>query len=77
MLNQGHKRSLYDYCVYFRHVSNRISIFLLLYVDDMLITSQSNKEIQELKLKLKSTFEMKEIGEARKILGIAISRDIQ
>ena len=34
-------------------------------------------EIRNLKLSLKSVFEMKELGEARKILGIEIKRDRQ
>ena len=50
---------------------------LLLYVDDMLIASQSREEIQQLKLDLKSSFEMKDLGEARKILRIKIKRDKQ
>lgn len=45
MINQGYKRSSYGSCVYFKHISSSISIFLLLYVDDMLIVSQSEKEI--------------------------------
>jgi len=46
-------------------------------VDDMLIASQSEQEIQQLKLRLKSEFEMKELGEANKFLGIEISRSKQ
>ena len=77
MLKQGYLRSSYDCCVYFKHVSPSISIYLLLYVDDMLIASQSEQEIQQLKLRLKSEFEMKELGEANKFLGIEISRSKQ
>ena len=43
----------------------------------MLIASQFDKEIQQLKLKLKSEFEMKELGEGRKILGIETTRNKQ
>ena len=43
----------------------------------MLIASQSTKEIMNLKLSLKSVFETKELGEARKILGIEIKRNRQ
>ena len=70
-------KSNFDSFVYFRHVSCKTSIYLLLYVDIMLIASQSHVEIQSLKLKLNSVFEMKELGEARKILGIEISRNRQ
>ena len=61
MINQGLKRSDFDCCVYAKHISAKISIYLLLYVDDMLIASQLDEEIQNLKLKLKSAFEMKEL----------------
>ena len=43
----------------------------------MIIASQLDKEIQELKLKLRSTFEKKELGEAKKILDIEIKKDKQ
>lgn len=43
----------------------------------MLLASQSVEEIQKLKLRLKSIFEMKELGEAKKILGIEICRNKQ
>ena len=74
MLKQGYLRSSYDCCVYFKHILLNISIYLLLYVDDMLIFDE---EIQQLKKKLKAEFEMKELGEAKKILGIEITRSKQ
>ena len=43
---------------------------LLLYVDDMLIASKDQNEINKLKMLLKSEFEIKDLGEARKILGM-------
>ena len=41
----------------------------------MLIAAKSIKEITTLKKQLSSEFEMKDIGPAKKILGIKISRD--
>ncbi|KAG8502301.1 hypothetical protein CXB51_002217 [Gossypium anomalum] len=52
-------------------------IYLLLYVDDMLIASKSQKEIDKLKAQLNQEFKMKDLGEAKKILGMEISRDRQ
>lgn len=75
MIEHGFARNSYDCCVYFKHISNNISIYLQLYVDDMLISSQSRKEIQQLKLDSKSTFEIKDLREVRKILGIEITRN--
>ena len=43
-------------------------IYLLLYVDDILIASKSKVEIGKLKLQLNEEFEMKNLGEAKKIL---------
>ena len=76
-LSQGFKRSSYNICEYFKHMPGNISIYLLLYVDDMLIASQSAIEIENLKLRLRSVFEMKELREVKKILGIEIRRNRQ
>ena len=74
MLAHGFKRSQYDSCVYIKFV-NGSPIYLLLYVDDMLIAAKSMKEITTLKAQLSSEFEMKDLGPAKKILGMEIKRD--
>ncbi|CAL8992131.1 unnamed protein product, partial [Prunus brigantina] len=73
----GHKytRSHYDHCVYFRKLQDGTFIYLLLYVDDMLVACKSKVEIERLKTQLSNEFEMKDLGEARKILGMKIERD--
>nr|GEY09800.1 retrovirus-related Pol polyprotein from transposon TNT 1-94 [Tanacetum cinerariifolium] len=43
--------------------------------DDMLIASQSLDETEKLKTQLKSEFEIKDLGEAKMILGMEIDRD--
>jgi hypothetical protein len=60
--------------VYIKFV-NGSPIYLLLYVDDMLIAAKSMKEITTLKAQLSSEFEMKDLGPAKKILGMEIKRD--
>ena len=50
-------------------------IFLALYVDDMLVAAKSRQEIMKLKCLLSSEFDMKDLGAAKKILGIEIHRD--
>ena len=50
-------------------------VYLMLYIDDMLIASKSKSEIQVVKVKLQKEFKMKELGNARRILGIEIERD--
>ncbi|GJZ57227.1 retrovirus-related pol polyprotein from transposon TNT 1-94 [Tanacetum coccineum] len=75
MLSNGFKRSSYDSCVYYKSYAQGEYIYLLLHVDDMLIACKSNAEIGSTKSLLKKKFNMKELGEAKKILGMEIVRD--
>ncbi|GKA61462.1 retrovirus-related pol polyprotein from transposon TNT 1-94 [Tanacetum coccineum] len=50
-------------------------IYLLLYVDDMLVAAKDMEEIKKLKILLNTEFDMKDLGATRKILGIKIIRD--
>ncbi|KAH9679596.1 hypothetical protein KPL71_026196 [Citrus sinensis] len=71
------KRSLsqYDSRLYFKTLSSGDGIYLLLYVDDMLITCKRREEIERLKMELNSAFEMKDLGTATRILGMQIVKD--
>ena len=71
----GYCRSEFDSCVYHKRLPGGMMVYLLLYVDDMLIASSNMLEIQKLKALLNGEFEMKDLGEARKILGMEIVRD--
>lgn len=75
MKDQKYKRSKYDHCVYLRKLQDSSYIYLLLYVDDMLIAAKSQMEIDRLKAQLSKEFEMKDLGEAKKIIGMEIIRD--
>ena len=48
---------------------------MLLYVDDILIAAKDKSEIVKLKAQLSKEFEMKDLGAAKKILGVEIIRD--
>ena len=48
---------------------------MLLYVDDMLIVGHDSKKISALKKALSKSFAMKDLGSAKKILGMKITRD--
>ncbi|KAL2239854.1 UNVERIFIED_CONTAM: Retrovirus-related Pol polyprotein from transposon TNT 1-94 [Sesamum indicum] len=74
MLSLKFKRSDYDHCLYFKF-SDEVPIFLVLYVDDMLITSPCIKLIESLQKDLSKNFEMKNLGDAKKILGMDIHRN--
>ncbi|CAL0304779.1 unnamed protein product [Lupinus luteus] len=77
MIGQGYCRSQFDDCIYFQKFPNESFIYLLLYVDDMLIASRDKSLIRKLKIQLNNEFEMKELGATKKILGMEIHRDRQ
>ncbi|KAE8694724.1 hypothetical protein F3Y22_tig00110777pilonHSYRG00394 [Hibiscus syriacus] len=69
----GYKRCEYDCCIYVKSLDDGSFIFLLLYVDDMLIVSKN--DVIDLKTLLSQEFDMKYISAAKKILGMEIYRD--
>ncbi|GJQ92313.1 retrovirus-related pol polyprotein from transposon TNT 1-94 [Tanacetum coccineum] len=75
MTSNGFSRSNYDSCVYFKEFAPGMYIYLLLYVNDMLIAYKRNSEIEYTKGLLQKEFDMKELSPARKILGMDIVRD--
>ncbi|KAL6316750.1 hypothetical protein AAG906_020434 [Vitis piasezkii] len=75
MVSHEFMRNQYDSCVYFKTLLDGSFIYLLLYVDDMLIAAKNRAEINKLKQLLSSEFEMKDLGAAKKILGMEIWRD--
>ena len=75
MIQIGYKRCEYDCCVYVKSLGDGSSIFLLLYVDDMLIAAKSMSEVNKLKNLLSREFNMKDLGAAKKNLGIEIPRE--
>jgi hypothetical protein len=56
MMRIGYRRCEYDCCVYVRSLDDVSSIFLLLYVDDMLIATKSIVEVKKLKVLLSREF---------------------
>lgn len=75
ILSQGFVKGTFYSCVYRKNISNNIYILVLLYVDDILIASIDSLEIRKLKVALSKEFEMKDLGKARKILGMELLRD--
>ena len=70
----GFKRYEVDHCYYVKFFGNSY-IILLLYVDDMLIAGSSIEKINNLKKQLSKQFAIKDLGVAKKILGMRIIRD--
>ena len=61
-------------CFYIKR-SGSSWLYLLLYVDDILIAGYQLETVNEIKQWLKSRFEMKDMGEAEYVIGIEITRD--
>jgi hypothetical protein len=64
----GFVRSNVDHCVYYKQVGNDF-IYVVLYVDDMLLVGNNMDVIKEVKMQLSSKFDMKDLGAASFILG--------
>ncbi|PHU26198.1 Retrovirus-related Pol polyprotein from transposon TNT 1-94 [Capsicum chinense] len=75
MTSHMFQSSSYDSCVYFKEVSNGSFVYLLLYINDILIAVKDVREIIKVKAQLSKEFEMKDLGAAKKILGMEIMWD--
>lgn len=74
LINCGLTRSVTDQCIYFLEGKENILI-VTIYVDDILIFSDSDELDLDIRNKLSGTFKMKDLGEASSILGIRITRN--
>ena len=74
MREQEFQKCEYDYCFYYK-VDNNESIFILLFVDDILICCKDKEKISKEKVKLSSRFKMKNIGIVNSYVGMEINYD--
>jgi histone deacetylase 1/2 len=61
----------------FIYSKSGIIIFVLVYVDDIIVTSSSNKAITSLLQDLSSTFALKDLGDLHYFLGIEVNGSIR
>ncbi|KAL1540901.1 hypothetical protein AAHA92_25185 [Salvia divinorum] len=71
----GFIKSAYDNCVYIKSDEEKEVAYLVLYVDDMLVAAADMNEINSVKHELQREFEMKDLGEAKRILEMDIIRN--
>lgn len=70
----GFSRNNCDYCLYYKVKKNE-TIYILLFVDDLLICSNSEISINVIKKKLSLRFNMKDLGKISNYIGIEIKYD--
>ena len=69
----GMTRSTVDHLVFYHHTSSRQCIYLIVYVDDIVITCNDHDGIQRLKQHLFSHFQIKDLGKLKYFMGIEIA----
>ena len=74
VISFGFEINLVDKCIYHKFSGSK-HIFLVLYVIDILLTSNDMELLWEIKRFLSKRFEMKVVGDASFVLGIKIHRD--
>ncbi|CAI7803772.1 unnamed protein product [Closterium sp. NIES-53] len=75
LLGAGWKKSQVDEVLYFKAGDNRVTCWVLVYVDDLLAASRSPAMLKELKELLEAAFELRKISPVVKNLGLEIVRD--
>jgi hypothetical protein len=74
LLDLGFTALRADTCVYVQRLA-AVVVITALYVDDLLLFSNSQERLEALKRDLSSRFKMTDLGEAHYVLGIQIERD--
>ena len=74
MMELAFTRRKEDDCVYFKLIGDNL-VYLVLYVDDMLLIGNNKEIIQDVKTQLSSKFDMKDLGASNFILGMEIKRN--
>ena len=74
VLALGLQNTIHEPCLYTYRENGNVAV-IVLYVDDMLIASNDEKKMEEIKECLEKAFEMKDLGEPSQFLGMRIKRD--
>lgn len=74
LISKGFKRSAADHCLYSK-ITLKTTLFVIIYVDDIIMISDDLGEINEFKATLSSEFKMTDLGELQAFLGLYIHRE--
>ena len=69
MMKLNFKRSKYDACLYMKDLKRSEPLYVLLYVNDLLLICKTKRKIVDLKRDLNSNFDTKDLGPAQKNYG--------
>ena len=73
MRKKGFSQSNSNHTLFLKNQNGKITA-LIIYVDDMIITENNDKEIIDLQKHLANEFEMKNLGGLKYFLGIKVAR---
>lgn len=76
LVSLGFQRSRHDYCLYVKEEKEN-SVYLVIYVDDLLIAGKDARVVRNIQEKLKKEFEMADMGEVHHFLGIKVERKME
>lgn len=76
MEKEGLNRSQNDSCLYYK-TNGRSKLYVLIYVDDLILIGDNTEEVKNLKQKLNENFKMKDIGPVSTYLGIKIEQNLK
>src|SRR5437762_1805402 len=71
----GYRKCESDHGIWVKFGPNRKRTFIILYMDNLLIMTEDDEELASLKRRLTARFEMKDLGEVKRFLGIEIEHE--
>ncbi|RVW86032.1 Retrovirus-related Pol polyprotein from transposon RE1 [Vitis vinifera] len=77
MKESGYKQSQGDHTLFIKHSATGGVTALLVYVDDIIVTGNDEREKHEVKQRLATEFEIKELGKLKYFFGIEVAYSTQ
>lgn len=75
LIGLGFQQSEADACLFTKRLSNGVWIYLLIYVDHMIIVCKDGQQIVQLEEELQRCFEIYSLGEVSQFLSIKVTKD--